>query len=191
MPYIGLSNMNDLYTMLDSSKLTKGIPVWATEFSYETNPDPQGVTLEQQAEWMAEALYVAWRDPRMKIFIWYALHDDGNGGSKGFQSGLYRSLGTCGKQWCPKPGASMFRNPTHVSATTARVGESVTIWGQGRINPSATKVYVWEQGATSWKPFTNAADARGSIWVTWQMRSPTWFVTCDTSCGPIRYVKTA
>lgn len=184
-PWIGLGNLGDLTNILDRDRATRGVPLWLTEFAYETKPDPNGVDEKRAAAWTAEALYTAWTNPRVKMFIWYALFDDG-GAPAGFQSGLFAGHNTCGQRWCPKPGAYMFRHPIHVSTEQARVGESVTIWGQGRVEPGKTRIYLWE--GSEWQPFANQPDAHGSVWVTWKMRGESWFVACDVVCGPMRHV---
>jgi len=185
-PSIGLANLGDLTKLLDRDAATAGDPLWLTEFAYETAPDPAGVEAQRAAAWTAEAMYSAWTNPRVKMFIWYALFDDGDGGAEGFQSGLFQSLGTCGQRWCPKPGAYMYRHPLHVSTERARVGDTVTLWGQGRLDAQKARIWVWE--GRQWQAFDNRPDANGSLWVTWKLRGPSWFVVCDVGCGPMRQI---
>lgn len=186
-PRIGLGNLDDLTRTLDANTWSKHLPVWVTEFSYETTPDPDGATMEQQSEWLADSLFTAWADPRVQMFIWYALYDDGTGGSEGWQSGLYSPFFACTDQkWCAKPAAAMFRQPTYVSASRAKKGATIKIWGQGRSNPQSTRIYIWQGG--EWQVFQNAPDSNGALFISWKLRVDTWFVTCDTACGPIRKV---
>ena len=44
--------------------------MYVTEYGYETNPPDQlrGVTLEQQATYLSEATYLAWRHPEVRMF---------------------------------------------------------------------------------------------------------------------------
>jgi hypothetical protein len=104
-----------------------------TEFGYQTNPpDPyQGVSPAEQASWLQEAGYRAWRDPRIKTLVQYEWRDDallrkGGGASAyaGWQSGLLYADSR------PKPALSAFANPFFVQA---RPGDATaTLWGQVR-----------------------------------------------------------
>ena len=109
------------------------IPIHLTEFGYQTNPpDPyQGVPPAEQARWLQEAGYRAWRDPRIKTLVQYEWRDDpllrkGRGASAyaGWQSGLLYADSR------PKPALSAFANPFFVQA---RPGDAtVELWGQVR-----------------------------------------------------------
>ncbi len=187
-PWVGIANLNDLANTLDRYSASRGAAIWITEFSYETNPDPNGVTFEQQSQWLAEAMHYAWANPRVSLFIWYGLFDDGDGGTKGFQSGLFTAFNSCRtSKWCAKPAAYMFRRPTWVSKNTVTAGESITVWGQSRTNPAETRLYIWE--GNGWTAFNNTPDQFGSVYLTWTMRADAWFVTCDgSSCGAVQKV---
>jgi hypothetical protein len=184
LPSIGLGNISDLSRLLDSAPVTRGLPLWITEFGYETKPDAAGVTLEQQSDWLAEGSYVAWNHPRIQLMIWYGLFDDGSPDNPtGFQSGLFAALNGCGQMWCPKTSSSMFTHPLWISSHSVAKGQTVTIWAQGRAVPARTKIYVWR--GTQWQTFSNTPQPDGSIYLTWAIAGDTWFVSCDTSCGPI------
>jgi hypothetical protein len=112
---------------------TGRIPIHLTEFGYQTNPpDPyQGVSPDEQARWLQEAGYRAWRDPRIKTLVQYEWRDDplqhkGGGASAyaGWQSGLLFADSR------PKPALDAFANPFWVTATPG--DPSVTLWGQVR-----------------------------------------------------------
>ena len=115
---------------------TGRIPIHLTEFGYQTNPpDPyQGVSPDEQARWLQEAGYRAWRDPRIKTLVQYEWRDDplqnknpptrGASAYGGWQSGLLFADSR------PKPALDAFANPFWV---TARPGDpNVTLWGQVR-----------------------------------------------------------
>jgi hypothetical protein len=109
------------------------IPIHLTEFGYQTNPPDryQGVSLAQQARWLQEAGYRAWRDPRIKTLVQYEWRDDplvvkgpGAHAYGGWQSGLLFADGR------PKPVLAAFAVPLWV---TARPGfAAVSLWGQVR-----------------------------------------------------------
>jgi hypothetical protein len=113
---------------------TGRIPIHLTEFGYQTNPpDPyQGVSPAEQARWLQEAGYRAWRDPRIKTLVQYEWRDDplqrkashGPSAYAGWQSGLLYADSR------PKPALSAFANPFFVQATPGLA--TVTLWGQVR-----------------------------------------------------------
>jgi hypothetical protein len=109
------------------------IPIHLTEFGYQTNPPDryQGVSPAEQARWLQDAGYRAWRDPRIKTLVQYEWRDDplqvrGTGASAyaGWQSGLLYADSR------PKPALSVFANPFWVQARPGRA--TVTLWGQVR-----------------------------------------------------------
>jgi hypothetical protein len=189
LPEIGLGNIDDLTAKLDRYATTRNLPVWITEYSVETAPDePSGVSVDDQSAILGEASYVAWKNPRIGMFIWYAMWDDGSAAAPadGFQTGLFHRLDTCGQRWCPKASAGMMLHPLWLSATTVQRGQAITIWGQGRASTSQAKVYYWL--GTRWQAFDNVPAADGSLYLTWAPPSDAWLVTCDVTCGPVQKV---
>ena len=88
-------------TSLDSWFHRKNIPIWITEYGHETKPgEPLGVTEKQQAAYIPQAIGLARKDPRVKMFIWFVFRD--SQGST-WQSGLYRITGA------PKAGLATWR----------------------------------------------------------------------------------
>jgi hypothetical protein len=76
------------------------IPIWITEYGYETKPgEPNGVTRAQQAAYARQAINIAANDPRVTMFIWFILRDDP---TSAWQSGLVDRDGT------KKPSFSTF-----------------------------------------------------------------------------------
>jgi hypothetical protein len=111
------------------------IPIHLTEFGYQTDPpDPvQGVSPGQQARWLQEAGYRAWRDPRIKTLVQYEWRDDplpsdpptpGQSAYAGWQSGLLYADSR------PKPALEAFTSPFWVQARPGRA--TVGLWGQAR-----------------------------------------------------------
>jgi hypothetical protein len=75
------------------------MPVWLTEFGYQTNPpDPFASSISQVPQFMSESEWLAYHDRRVKSYAQYPLIDDPTQGTSnkrfsGFQSGLLASNG--------------------------------------------------------------------------------------------------
>ena len=77
-----------------------GIPVWITEYGYQTKPgDPFGVTEAQQARYLSLVMSQLRADQRVQMFIWFIFRDSNRGL---WQSGLTTVSGR------PKPSYSAF-----------------------------------------------------------------------------------
>jgi hypothetical protein len=117
--------------------IAAGLPVHLTEFGVQSEPDPFiGVSLERQAEYLAIAEHIAWRNSRVAAFSQYLLTDDQpRAGSRaarysGFESGLRLSDGRL------KPAWHGFRLPL----TASRRGRDAVLWGHVRPAEGATEV---------------------------------------------------
>ena len=99
-PNVNLSTLGRLETELDRSFGRINIPIWITEYGYETKPgEPNGVTESQQNRYLGQAVALARKDPRVKMFVWFVFRDSIR---SSWQSGLYRLDGT------PKPAAAVW-----------------------------------------------------------------------------------
>ena len=97
-PNVAFSTLARFERDLDRWFKRKNIPIWITEYGNETRPgEPKGVTETQQAAYAPQAIGLAKKDPRVKMFVWFVFRD--SGGSP-WQSGIYRPSGA------PKPAAS-------------------------------------------------------------------------------------
>jgi hypothetical protein len=97
--YVDLYNLPRLERALDRTYL-KGKPLWLTEFGFGTARVPNYaffVSEAQQAEFLADAVRRARADPRVQVFVWYFLQDNGQ-----WASGLARLDGE------RKPAADTF-----------------------------------------------------------------------------------
>ena len=122
-PNVNLSTLGRLGTELDRSFARPGIPIWVTEYGSETKPgEPKGVTEAQQARYLGQAVAIARKDPRVKMFVWFVFRDSTR---SSWQSGLYRLDGT------PKPAAGVW--PYVAGSLDARNGR-VTARG-GTVGP--------------------------------------------------------
>ena len=101
-------------------------PIWATEIWWDSRPpDPRGVPEAKHARWLAQSLYVLWRQ-RVERVVWFLIRDqaaNGNSAATG-QSGLYTSAGE------PKLARRAFAFPFVADRRAAR--RSSGAWRQAR-----------------------------------------------------------
>jgi polysaccharide biosynthesis protein PslG len=97
-PNVAFSTLSRFERDLDRWFRRANVPIWITEYGNETRPgEPKGVTEAQQAAYAPQAIALAKRDPRVKMFVWFVFRD--SSGSP-WQSGIYRASGA------PKPAAA-------------------------------------------------------------------------------------
>lgn len=99
-PNVTMTQLTRFETSLDQWFGRPSIPVWITEYGYETKPgEPLGVTTVQQAAYLSAVLRQLRADPRVQMFIWFIFRD-----SQGslWQSGLHNASGA------PKPASGTF-----------------------------------------------------------------------------------
>jgi len=91
-PNVTLSQLPRFEDALDTWFHRSQIPIWITEYGYETKPgEPKGVTPLQQRNYLRQAIKIAANDPRIQMFIWFILRDDP---TSAWQSGLINRNGT-------------------------------------------------------------------------------------------------
>jgi hypothetical protein len=91
-PNVNLSTMPAFEKKLDQWFHRKSIPMWITEYGFETKPaEPKGVSLSQQSSYTRQAVRMVAKDPRVEVFIWFILRDDP---TSTWQSGLLTRGGT-------------------------------------------------------------------------------------------------
>lgn len=187
-PYVGLGNVDDLTAVLDREPVTRGAKLWITEFGYQTAvEDRQLMTEAEQALLLTDVVRFAHWHPRITTFIWYSLFDDeASSGPYGFQSGLFKASSIrCDGRLCPKEAAAHFRHTLWVSPV--RAGK-VTLWGEGRVSPSHTRIFVRYPGAR-WKAYANPGTATSGIaQVRVRLVNGMQAAVCDTACGPVRTI---
>jgi len=117
---------------------THPVQLWITEFSWDSKPpDPHGVPLVLEAQWVSEAVFRAWR-AGVSMFTWFLIKDDPM--SSPYQSGLYFRNGRA------KPALVAFRFPF----VALRHTRSVYVWGRTPGRQPATAVIERKSGA-GWK----------------------------------------
>jgi hypothetical protein len=76
-PNVTLSQLSRFEQSLDKWFKRKNIPIWITEYGYQTRPEnPKGVSYATQAAYARQVLNIAAGDPRVTMFIWFILRDD-------------------------------------------------------------------------------------------------------------------
>jgi hypothetical protein len=133
-PNVNLPQLPTFEKRLDTWFKRKNIPIWITEYAFETRPDePKGVTLAQQAAYAAEALRKVRSDTRVQMFIWFIFRDDP---TSTWQSGLLKRNGA------KKPAFATFTagaKPLDARSPLLRIRA-------GASNPTV-RVPVWELAA--------------------------------------------
>ncbi|HEX8083251.1 MAG TPA: cellulase family glycosylhydrolase [Solirubrobacteraceae bacterium] len=123
---------------------TKKLPLYLDEYAYQTKPPDKvlGVSASQQARYLAESAYLAWKNPRVKNLTWYVWEDEPtNAAGGGWQSGVkYLS----GKK---KPSFAVFPAPFWAERAGTR---KARLWGQVRPG-DATSVTIERKSGSGWK----------------------------------------
>jgi hypothetical protein len=136
-----MSSLSALETTLDGAaggdKVASDFPIYITEFGVQSFPDPNAVSLNDQAAFIAIAEHFAYEDPRVATFAQYLLNDDSPAAIPGqsyggFESGLRLYDGA------EKPSYSAFRLPLAVQ----RLGDGVSLWGLVQPYPHPTTVKI-------------------------------------------------
>jgi len=85
-PNVNLAELPTFEKKLNQWFKRKNIPIWITEYGFETKPgEPRGVTIAQQAAYAKQSLAYARSDPNIEMFIWFIFRDDP---TSTWQSGL-------------------------------------------------------------------------------------------------------
>jgi hypothetical protein len=136
--------------------LPGGHPVWVTEFWWDSNPpNPVGATLDVQAAWIEQSLYLFWK-AGASAAINFAIQDTTlyPVTRNGYQSGLYFLNGQ------PKPALTAFRFPF----VTERINKrKVRAWG--RAPEGGTLLIQRQQGAT-WVTIKELQVSKGAVFLT-------------------------
>ena len=146
------------------------LPIWLTEFGFQTRPPDRyaGTSLKNQARWLNESDWIAWRNGRIRSVAQYELFDERALGA--FQTGL-RFLG--GKA---KPGLAAYRLPVW----PVESGRSTRIWLQVRPQarlgtPQTVTIEYRSSRKAPWRPLrSTTTDARGYVYTRVSRRAAYW-----------------
>jgi hypothetical protein len=129
-------------------------PLWATEFWWITDPPSRrGVAPRTQARWIAEALYLLWKQ-RVRVAINVLIRDEPyhpNNPTRTLQSGLFFLNGE------PKPSARSFRFPF---VTERRSPQTILAWGKA---PREGVVRIELKRGPDWRPLESLRVEVGEV----------------------------
>ncbi len=137
---------------------SRGVPIYLTEFGYESNPPNPFVknSTGQQAAWLNEGEYLAWKDPFVPLITQFELIDSRPRTTEPRGSRQYWGTFQTGLEFvggAPKPALQAFRLP--IWLPVRRHGSAVTVWGQLRPANHATiqagLVEYEPRGTNTWK----------------------------------------
>ena len=135
-PNVNLPQLPTFEKRLDTWFRRRNIPIWITEYGFETRPaEPKGVSLAQQAVYAGQALRRVRADARVQMFIWFIFRDDP---TSTWQSGLLTRRGA------KKPAYTTFS----VNAKPADARSPLVRVRAGTSNPTV-RLPVWELAARS------------------------------------------
>jgi hypothetical protein len=129
-------------------KLPRRLPIWITEFGYQTNPPDRvfGSKLRRAASFMDESEWIAFRNPRVATYSQYTLFDDPPGAGSGplrwstWQAGIYYRNGRKKRHVY-----DAFRFPLHLRV---RSGNRIEIFGGRRLGPGTVQIESKAPGAS-------------------------------------------
>jgi hypothetical protein len=139
--FVTMSSLSALEATLDGAEdagaIPTDFPIYVTEFGVQSYPDPNAVSLEQQAADIGIAEKFAYADPHVVTFAQYLMRDDVPESVPGelyggFESGLRFFDGR------KKPSYDAFRLPLAVQ----RLGDTVSLWGIVQPYPHPTSVKI-------------------------------------------------
>jgi hypothetical protein len=138
----------------------RGVPLYLTEYGYQTKPDPIHISFEQQAAWINEAEYMAYKNPLVRSMSQFLLVDDAPAAGidpkkdpqlywRTFQTGLKLRTGA------RKPSYQAYITPIYVKQQAVRRGRGVGVFGllrgaQAGTTPNA-QVQWRPRGGKRWR----------------------------------------
>lgn len=137
-----LNRLSDLLKQLNASgRITTDLPIYLTEFGYESKPPDtgRGVAPETQARYMSLAAFEAWRDPDTRMFAQFLFQDLAD--PRSYQTGLLFPNGQS------KPALQAFKLPFWAQAQESTGQPYVLVWGQVRPGSGPQTVALENQRA--------------------------------------------
>ncbi len=113
--------------IMDAYGSSRRLPIYSTEFGYQTNPPELGaISTDPQtaAYYLNWSEYISWRNPRVVSYDQYLLVDPLQAsGFKGFATGLEFKTGV------PKASYFAYRMPLYLPVRTFKHGQALQVWG--------------------------------------------------------------
>jgi hypothetical protein len=138
----------------------RGVPLYLTEYGYQTKPDPFVVSFSQQAAFINQAEYISYKNPNVRSMSQFLLIDDAPVPEvdpkkdpqlywRTFQSGLKLLTGK------RKPAYNAYVTPIYVKQQRVRRGRTAGVFGMLRgAAPNAViaaQVQFRPKGAKRWR----------------------------------------
>jgi hypothetical protein len=166
--WVTMANLGDLSRELrriyarygQKTQTTRGVPLYLTEYGFQTSPDPIHISFSQQAAFLNEAEYIAARNPNVRALSQFLLVDDKPDPAfsvktqarlawRTFQSGLTLQSGK------RKPAYRAYMTPLVVKTPRVRRGAGVQLFGmlRGAAPTALAKVSLqWRsRGGKGWR----------------------------------------
>lgn len=181
VPLVQLSRLEHaLDSIYSAYGVSRKIPIYLTEYGYETNPpNPfRGVSLQRQAEYIDEAQYMASQDPRVRSMSQFLLYDAAPDRSfppgtigywSTFQTGLQFANGT------RKPSFYAYQLPIWIPSATFSSGGSVLVWGMLRPAPHNSKQHAqieWRGASGAYRTLSTVFTDNYNAVFTVQIKPP-------------------
>jgi hypothetical protein len=163
---ITLANLGELPSLLDqisaqTGHIAAGLPVFSTEFGYETNPPDRyaGISRAKQADYITLGDYLTYLNPRVEGNTQFLLRDvpplrrykkTSRHYWFTYQSGILTRSGK------PKPSALAYIFP--FLAQPSGTPLTANVWGQLRFRPNNLAQGVQDQVQIQYKPADGSAD---------------------------------
>ncbi len=151
-------------------RISGRLPIYLTEFGVQTNPPDRfaGTSLGNQAKWINQADFMAWRNSRIRSVAQYQMRDDRSSGA--FQTGLRFLSGRA------KPALGAYRLP--IWPVQGR--RSTKVWLQVRPTsrvgtPQKLTIQYLSRGSRKWRSAgTYTVSGRGFLYRTIKRRAAYW-----------------
>jgi hypothetical protein len=159
----------------------KPIPLYLTEYGYQTNPpDKAAVSLNEQAAYINEGEYIAWKNSRVKTLSQFLLVDDApiagttksDKWASSFQSGL-RYGPESGTEGTAKPSLAAYRVAFFLPQRKVPSSRKLKVWGHVRPGTGVKTATLQVRGRTgSYRNFrTVKTNSSGFISTTVKVRT--------------------
>jgi hypothetical protein len=182
--FVPLSDLGRLERGLDQIFGTYGVhrqlPIYLTEYGYETNPpNPyRGVSLQKQAEYIDEAQYMAWKDPRVRAMTQFLLVDSAPNpsfpkGSIGYWSTFQTGLEFLNH--ARKPSYAAYRLPLVIPSAHFSHGGSLLVWGMlrpARNDTTQAARVQWRSRGGSYRTLASVSTNDPSGFLTAHVKPP-------------------
>jgi len=186
--WVTMANLKDLSAELrriyqrygQPLQTRRGVPLYLTEYGYQTKPDPFTISFARQATWLNQAEYIAYKNKNVRAFSQFLLVDDAPvpGVSvkteprlawRTFQSGLVLQTGK------RKPSYKAYVTPLFVKERIVRHSRGAGVFGmlRGAKSPRVRTQVQWrQQGRKRWRTLRTVTVAAPRHYLEVRVRVP-------------------